>query len=144
MKLTNHKGIYQSQGNILIIKLKLTNHSGIYKIIKLKLTNHKGYKVKKIEINQSQGPILNKNIEINHSTFDVKLSATCSCFASEQELSRKRENCSFLSNLLLKLVNIPNSSENGTQQDDSQQGNSSAKRGITDVENSTEDIYVSI
>ena len=36
-------------------------------------------------------------------------------------------------------VNISNSSENGTQHDDSQQGNSSAKRGITDVENPTED-----
>ena len=41
-------------------------------------------------------------------------------------------------------VNIPNSSENGTQHDDSQQGISSAKRGITDVENPTEDVDISI
>ena len=32
-------------------------------------------------------------------------------------------------------VNIPNSNENGTQHDDSHDGYSSAKRGITDVEN---------
>ena len=40
-------------------------------------------------------------------------------------------------------VNIPNSSENATLQDDSQKVNSSAKRGIAD-ENPTADVYVSL